>query len=39
MSLPLSPMNLFFTYAVCLKDISLGRVSFNLAANVFATIL
>ena len=32
-SLPPARMNLFFTYAVFSKDISLGRVFFNLIAE------
>ena len=39
MSLPPSPMKLFFSYAVCSKDINIDRVSFNLAANALAIIL
>ena len=38
-SLPSSPINLFFTYAVCWHDIKFGRVSFNLVARAFDMIL
>ena len=38
-SLPPSPMNLFFTYAVCWHDIKSGKVSFNLVARAFNMIL
>ena len=37
-SLPPSPMNLFFTYAFCWYDIKSGRGSFHLVARAFDMI-